>query len=373
MVIGIPREIKNNEYRCAVIPETVSELVRRGHAVFIERGAGIGSSISDDDFAQAGALMTDCQKVWESSELIYKVKEILPPEYRFLRKDLTILTYLHSNAHREMTDELLKSGCIGIAYEDITDAAGNFPLLRPMSELAGKGGFFMACQFMQSINGGCGLMLTRVSGIKTPEILIIGAGNAGMGAAEMAAALGNRVTILDISIERLEDARNRLPPNVQLLYSNPDNLTASLSHADVVFNCILWPKARKDHLITRSMLTTMKPSAMIVDVSCDEGGAIETCRATLHDNPVYREEGILHYCVDNIPAAFSRTATYSLANATVPYALEIANKGPVKALRENQHLRKGLTCFGGILTLEETGLKQSRPYTRPEDIAELAH
>lgn len=372
MVIGIPREIKNNEYRCAAIPETVSELIQRGHTVLIEREAGTGSSISDTDFAQAGAVLTDSQTVWESSELIYKVKEILPPEYRFLRKDLTILTYLHSNAHREMTDELLKSGCIGIAYEDITDATGNFPLLRPMSELAGKGGFFMACQFMQSINGGSGLMLTRVSGIKTPEILIIGAGNAGMGAAEMATDLGNRVTILDISIERLESARNRLPPNVQLLYSNRDNLSTCLSQADVVFNCILWPKARKDHLIGRSMLTTMKPSALIVDVSCDEGGAIETCRATSHDNPVYREEGILHYCVDNIPAAFSRTATFSLANATLPYAREIADKGTVRALRENPHLRKGLTCIHGILTLEETGLKQSRPYKRPEDIPELA-
>ena len=190
MVIGMPKEIKNNEYRCAAVPGTVSELVRNGHKVLVESGTGFGSSIADEAFERAGAIVSDRDTVYRECELLYKVKEILPPEYRYLRKGMTIFTYLHSNAHREMTDALLKSGCTGIAYEDITDDTGAFPLLRPMSELAGKGGFFMACQYMQSVNGGSGLMLTRVSGIRTPEIAIIGAGNAGFGVAELAAGPG---------------------------------------------------------------------------------------------------------------------------------------------------------------------------------------
>ncbi|NLJ44997.1 MAG: alanine dehydrogenase [Treponema sp.] len=372
MVIGIPKEIKNNEYRCAATPATVSELVRNGHRVLVEGGAGQGSLIPDDEFERAGALISDRDTVFRDCELLYKVKEILPPEYRFLRRGLTVFTYLHSNAHREMTDALLESGCTAIAYEDITDDTGAFPLLRPMSELAGKGGFLMACQYVQSLYGGGGLMLTRVSGIRTPEVAIIGAGNAGFGAAELAAALGNRVTILDVSVERMESVKHRLPNNVELLYSNRENLQKCLERSDVLVNCILWPKARKDHLVTREMLRLMKPSALIVDVSCDEAGAIETCRATSHDDPIYREEGILHYCVDNIPSAFARTATASLASATLPYALQLANKGPIRALRENPHLRRGLTCHEGILTLEETGLKQGRPYRKPEDIPDLS-
>lgn len=371
MVIGIPKEIKNNEYRCAAVPGTVSELVRNGHKVLVEQGTGIGSSIADEDFERAGAVVSDRNTVFRECDLLYKVKEILPPEYPFLRRDLTIFTYLHSNAHREMTDALLESGCTGIAYEDITDDSGAFPLLRPMSELAGKGGFFMACQYMQSVNGGSGRMLARVSGIRTPDITIIGVGNAGFGVAELAAGLGNRVTVLDVSFERMEAAKNRLPSNVEFLYSNRDNLLRCLERSDVLFNCILWPKVRKDHLVTREMLRMMKPSAMIVDVACDDAGAIETCRSTSHDDPTYREEGILHYCVDNIPSAFSCTATDSLASATLPYVLQLANKGPLRALRENLHLRRGLTCFDGILTLEETGLKQSRPYKKPEEIPEF--
>lgn len=372
MVFGLPKEIKNNEYRCAATPATVSELVRSGHRVLVERGAGSGSSISDRDFECAGAVLSDRDTVFRDCEILYKVKEILPPEYPFLRKDMTVFTYLHSNAHREMTDVLLESGCTGIAYEDITDDTGAFPLLRPMSELAGKGGFLMACQYMQSIHGGAGLMLTRVSGIRTPDITIIGAGNAGFGVAELAAGLGNRVTILDVSVERMEAVKHRLPSNVEFLYSNRENLLRCLERSDVLFNCILWPKARKDHLVTRDMLKSMKTSALIVDVSCDDAGAVETCRSTSHDDPTYHEEGILHYCVDNIPSAFACTATDSLASATLPYALQLANKGPVRALRENPHLRRGLTCFDGILTLEETGLKQSRPFKKPEDIPELA-
>lgn len=368
MIIGIPKEIKNNEYRCASTPDAVSELVRNGHTVLVEKDAGKGSSISDVDFQNVGAKIVSKEEVYKKAEMIYKVKEILPSEYEFMREDLIVFTYIHSNAHREMTDVLLDSKTVGIAYEDITDNAGNFPLLRPMSEIAGKGGFLMASQFLQSINGGRGLLLARVSGVETPNVTIIGAGNAGFGVAEMAAGLGNKVTILDVSAEKLESVRHKLPPNVELLISNKENLITCLKRSDVLFNCILWPKWRKDHLVTRDMLGMMKEGALIADIACDDAGAIETCRSTSHDDPVYFEEGIMHYCVDNIPAAFARTSTYLLSSTTLPYALEIANKGVVKALKDNKNLRNGLTCFRGTLTLEETGLKQNRPYTKPEEV-----
>jgi alanine dehydrogenase len=371
LIIGIPKEIKSNEYRCAVTPESVSQLRSNGHTVLIETKAGLGSSISDDDFRQAGAQIMTTEEVYNNAEMIYKVKEILPIEYPFMRENLILFTYIHSNAHSEMTDVLLSSKSIGIAYEDITDNIGNFPLLRPMSEIAGKGGFLAASQFLQSIHNGRGILLARVSGVETPDVTIIGAGNAGFGVAEMAAGLGNKVSILDISVEKLEAIKHRLPPNVELLISSKENIEKCLKRSDVLFNCILWPKWRKDHLVTREMLSLMKPGALIADIACDEAGAIETCRATSHDKPVYFEEDIMHYCVDNIPAAFARTSTYLLSSTTLPYAMEIANKGVVRALKENKNLRNGLTCFKGLLTLEETALKQNRQYTKADEIAEI--
>lgn len=240
-----------------------------------------------------------------------------------------------------------------------------------MSEIAGKGGFLIAIQYAQKLHGGKGLMLAKVHGVRTPEITIIGAGIAGFGAAEIAVNLGNKVAILDIDLDRLEKVKHILPPNVELLYSNKENLTECLKRTDVLVNCILWPKWRKDNMITRDMLKLMKLDSLIVDVSCDEGGAIETCRATSHDDPVYIEEGIMHYCVDNIPSAFPQTSTYSLCNSTLPYALRIANEGYEKALKDDKYFRKGLCFYFGDLTLEETGKKQNRPYRSPEEVLNI--
>lgn len=367
MLIGVAKEIKNNEYRVACTPEGVNEFVKKGHKVLVEKDAGIGSGFSNVAYKEAGAeIVESAEELYKRSELIYKVKEILPEEYKYLRKDLIVFTYIHSNAHREQTDVFLDSKAIGIAYEDVTDPEGGFPLLKPMSEIAGKGGFIAAVNFSQKIHNGEGLLLSKIAGIETPDITIIGAGNAGFSAAELASQCGNKVTILDTNIKTLEETKKILPPNVELLYSNEANLVKCMKRTDVLINCILWPKWRKDHLVTRDMLKFMKKGAMIVDVACDEGGAIETCRSTTHDDPVYYEEGVLHYCVDNIPAAFPKTATYALCNATLPYAMQIANKGVKKALIENSYLRRGLTSWNGELTLEETGLKQNRPYTTPE-------
>jgi len=366
MVIGVPKEIKKNEYRVSVTPTGAREFVKQGHPVLFEQGAGEGSGFSDDEYTQVGASAAPKSELFFKSDMIVKVKEILPQEYAHLREGLILFTYLHSNAHREMTQALLESKIIGISYEDVENKTEGFPLLKPMSEIAGKGGFLAALQYTQSVHGGSGLLLSRVSGVETPVVTIIGAGIAGLGAAELAAAFGNRVKLLDINLNQLEAAKYKLPPNVELLYSDRHNLEACLRQSDVVINCLLWNKTRKDHLIYKEDLKLMKRGAIIVDVSCDEHGAIETSKATTHDAPTYFEDGILHYAVDNIPSAFARTSTHSLTNATLPFALEIANKGCEKALRENPTLRKGLSFYRGRLTLLETSVKQQLPYVSPE-------
>ncbi|QZY57274.1 alanine dehydrogenase [Crassaminicella profunda] len=371
MIIGVPKEIKNNEYRVAMIPSGVEEFIKNGHEVLIETGAGLGSGFGDEDYRKAGAEIVEREIVFKRAEMIYKVKEFLQEEFKYLREGMIIFTYIHSNAFRAQTDVFLKNKVVGISYEDIEDKDGKFPLLKPMSEIAGKGGFLMAMQYTQKINDGNGLLLARIHGIRTPEVAIIGAGVAGLGAAEIASNLGNKVTILDINLDKLEKAKYVLPSNVELLYSNKENLVMCLKRSDVLMNCILWPKWRKDHLVTRDMLKFMKKGTLIVDVFCDECGAIETCRATSHDHPIYFEEGVMHYCVDNIPATFSQTATTSLCHATLPYAIEIANKGYERALKENKYLRKGLCFYFGVLTLEETGKKQNRPYKTPEQVLNI--
>ena len=368
MIIGIPKEVKNNEYRVAASPGNVNDLVNHGHRVLVETDAGAGSGFSDEEYRAAGAEIGSADWVYSEAELIYKVKEILPQEYKYMREGLVVVTYLHSNAHVEMTDVLLEKKIVGIAYEDITDNKGGFPLLQPMSVLAGKGGFLAALHFSQKVHGGKGILLNRTTGIQVPIVTIIGAGHAGMGAAELATAFGCHVRLLDLNLERLEEVRMKLPSNAEMLYSTRSNLLACLKDSDVLINCILWPKTRKDHLVNREDLKIMKPGAMIIDVSCDEAGAIETSRTTTHDNPIYYVDGILHYAVDNIPSAFSQTASISLGNATLPYVMEIANKGYKRALKENPYLRRGLSFYFGKLTLEETALKQNREYTSPDDI-----
>lgn len=251
MIIGIPKEVKNNEYRVSCIPQGVKAIVERGHKVYVEAKAGEGSGFSDYDYELAGAeILERASDVYGKSDLIYKVKEIFPEEYKYLRKGLIVFTYIHSNAYREQTNALLETESLGIAYEDINDEDGEFPLLKPMSILAGKGGFLAALNHAQKVNKGKGILLSRVDGVRTPEITIIGAGNSGLGAAELAAAFGNKVTMLDISMNKLEKAREILPANVELLLSNSTNVEDCIKRSDVVINCILWPKWRNDHLIT---------------------------------------------------------------------------------------------------------------------------
>ncbi len=371
MIIGVLKEIKPNEYRVAATPASVREITARGHSVLVERNAGAGSGFCDEEYAASGAHVLDsAQEVYAGADLFYKVKELFPQEYRYLREDKTLFTYIHSNAHPEETDAILRSGATAIAYEDIVDADGEFPLLKPMSILAGKGGFLAALHHMQSVFGGNGTLLANVCGMDAPVITIIGAGNSGIGAAELAAGFGNTVRVLDVSPRAMERARARLPQNVSFLLSNRDNIEKCLQESDVVINCILWPKHRKDHLISKADLGLMKRGAMIVDVACDDAGAVETCRSTAHDDPVYTVNGVMHYCVDNIPSAFAHTASVLLSTATLPYLLEIADKGVKRALKENAFLRRGLTAYNGMLTIKETAIKQGRPLTDADALAE---
>ncbi|HWQ78093.1 MAG TPA: alanine dehydrogenase, partial [Anaerovoracaceae bacterium] len=357
-------------YRVAATPNAVTELCRRGHKVLVETKAGTGSGYSDEEYRKAGASITDSESVFRNADLIYKVKEVFPEEIDKLREGQILMTYIHSNAHPEMTRALLDKKVIGVAYEDVADEQGGFPLLRNQSEIAGKGGFLAALNFSQSIHGGPGLMLSRVCGTETPKITIIGCGWSGMGAAELAASFGNRVTMLDIDRDLMIKAQSQLPSNIQFLYSNRTNLLKCLAETDVLINCILWSKTRKDHLIYRDDLKIMKPGALIIDVACDDNGAIETSRSTSHDDPVYYENEILHYCVDNIPSAYAKTASVLLSETTLPYVTEIADKGFEKALKDNKGLRRGLTFYFGKLTLEETAIKQGIEYVSPDRIVD---
>ncbi|MDO5037796.1 MAG: alanine dehydrogenase [Tissierellia bacterium] len=368
MKIGVVKEIKPSEYRVAITPMGVAELVNEGHEVLIEQKAGEGSYFEDQDYREVGATIKEtAQEVWTQADLIYKVKEIFPEEYKYLRDDLIVMTYIHSNAHRDQTQALLDSQCKSVAYEDVSDDRGEWPLLSPMSELAGKGGFLAALHFSQTIQGGRGQLLANVCGVRTPVVTIIGGGHTGKGAAELAAAFGNKVNILDLDYDLMVDMKTYMPPNVNFLMSNRQNLLECLKDTDVLINCVLWPKHRTDHLVHREDLKKMRKGAMIIDVACDEGGAIETCRATTHTDPVYYEEGILHYCVDNIPSAFAHSASITLSNATLPFVKAIANKGFEEALREDKHLRRGLTTYKGQLTLLETAKKLDLPFTSPEE------
>ncbi|MBE6642706.1 MAG: alanine dehydrogenase [Ruminococcaceae bacterium] len=369
MIIGVLKEIKPNEFRVAAVPASVKEITSRGHRVLLQTGAGAGSGFTDEEYVAAGAeICQTADEVYTKADIFYKVKEFFPEEYKYMKDDKIIFTYIHSNAHPEETDAILASKVTAIAYEDITDNNGGFPLLKPMSILAGKGGFLAALHHMQSTNQGNGLLLANVCGIDAPVVSIIGAGNSGLGAAELAAGFGNTVRILDVNMAAMEAAKAKLPANVSFMISNRENLVKCLKDSDVIINCIMWPKHRKDHLIYREDLKMMKKGAMIVDVACDDEGAVETCRSTTHDDPVYFEEGIKHYCVDNIPSAFARTASILLSTATLPYLLKIANKGVKGALKEDAHLRRGLTAYNGMLTLEETALKQNRQLTDVEEL-----
>ena len=354
MIIGVPKEIKEEEYRVALLPSTAKELVKKGHQVLIEKNAGVGSGISDEGYQSAGAeILTTPEEIFKKAELIVKVKEPQKEEYPLLWEGQIIFTFFHFAAARKLTEAMIKRKIVALAYETVQKDDGSLPLLIPMSEIAGKLASQEGAKYLEKPSGGKGVLLGGVSGVAPGKVLIIGAGTVGENAATVAAGMGADVILLDINLERLRHLKGILPANVKLIYSNPATLKKYLKKADLVIGAVLIPGAKAPQLISREMLKLMEPGTVLVDVAIDQGGCFETSRPTTHQEPTYVVDGIVHYCVANIPGAVARTSTFALCNSTSPYLLLLAEKGVKKAIQENTALRRGLSLFKGEVVSRE--------------------
>lgn len=352
MRIGIPTEVKNNEYRVAATPAGVAELTAHGHQVFIQAGAGLGSAFTDADYRAAGAnIVADAQAAW-SCDLVLKVKEPTPEEYGFLRPDLTLFTYLHLAANPALTEALLASGCTAIAYETVQLASGALPLLTPMSEVAGCLAAQIGATQLQRRNGGRGLLLGGVPGTPKGKFVVVGGGTAGENAAKIALGMGANVTILDISLPRLQQLEARFAGRVETLRSSPYTIAEQVAQADVVVGAVLIPGASAPKLVTNEMVRAMKPGSVLVDIAIDQGGCFEDSHPTTHDDPTYRVHESIFYCVSNMPGSVPNTSTIALTNATLPYAEALADLGPARALAHDPALALGLNIQGGQIVNE---------------------
>jgi len=351
MKIGVPKEIKTNENRIALVPAGVETLVGTGHSVLVETGAGIGSGFGDEDFTAVGATIApDADTVWRESEMIMKVKEPIKVEWPRMRKGQLVFTYFHFAADEALTRAHLDSGAICVAYETVELPTRELPLLTPMSEVAGRMAVQEGAKYLEKLYGGRGVLLGGVPGVAPAKVVILGGGIVGINAAKMAAGLGAKVVILDISLERLRYLSDVMPANVQLIHSNRHNILEQITTADLVIGGVLIPGAKAPKLIRRADLAQMRPGSVIVDVAIDQGGCVETIHATTHENPTYVVDGVIHYGVANMPGGVPLTSTLALTNATLPYALQLANKGWKKALKENPALLKGLNVADGKVT-----------------------
>jgi alanine dehydrogenase len=351
MRVGVPREIKTDEYRVAMIPVGVEELTRAGHQVLIQEGAGQGSGISDEQYARNGAtIVADAAALWKQADLVVKVKEPLPEEWPLLQSGQIVFTYFHFAADEPLTRAVMASGATAIAYETIKDARGNLPLLTPMSEVAGRMSIQEGAKFLERPFDGRGILLGGVPGVLPANVVILGGGVVGANAAKVAAGLGANVRILDINLDRLRYLDDVMPRNVTTLYSDRHNILDSLDRADLVIGAVLIPGARAPYLVRREDLKRMVPRAVIIDVAIDQGGCVETSRPTTHSKPTYLVDDILHYCVANMPGAVGRTSTYALTNVTLPYVLQLARKGLDRAVAENPALAQGVNIRRGRVT-----------------------
>ena len=363
MVVGVPKEIKDNENRVAAIPAGVQALVARGHKVVVQKGAGAGSGISDQAFEAAGAkIVGTARQVFKEAALILKVKEPLPPEYDLLRPDQILFTYLHLAPDLELTKAILRRKVVGIAYETVETMDGRLPLLEPMSEVAGKMAVHIAAYYLARPLGGRGVLLGGVPGVPPATVVVLGGGIVGYNAAKVAAGMGAWVYLLEVNPVRMRYLDEILPENVTTLMSNRMSLEECLRRADVLIGAVLLHGAKAPMLVTREMLKHMRPGAVIVDVAVDQGGCCETSRPTTHSDPVYVVDGIIHYCVANMPGAYARTSTFALTNATFPYAQQIADKGWLQAARENPEIAKGLNVIRGHVTHQPVALAHHLPY-----------
>ncbi|MEB3101957.1 alanine dehydrogenase [Ferviditalea candida] len=349
MMIGVPKEIKNNENRVALTPAGVQAFINAGHQVMVEKNAGAGSGFDDDSYRASGAQILDhAEDVWSRADMILKVKEPLPEEYRYFRENLILFTYLHLAAAGNLVYELMDKKVSGIAYETIQLKDGSLPLLTPMSEVAGRMSVQIGAHFLERAQGGQGILLGGVPGVQPAHVTIIGGGIVGTNAATMAAGLRAKVTILDNSAKRLRELDDMFGGRAEILMSNEYNIERSVASADLLIGAVLIPGAKAPRLVSESMVKQMKPGSVIVDVAVDQGGCIETVdRVTSHSEPTYEKHGVLHYSVPNMPGAVPRTSTFALTNVTLPYALQLANKGLMNAIEENEALRAGVNVMDG--------------------------
>ena len=365
MRVGVPKEIKDHEDRVGLVPSSVAELVHHGHEVLVERGAGMGAGLGDDQYTAAGARIVDGAEEVFQSEMIVKVKEPLAVERKRLRRGQVLFTYLHLAPDRAQTEDLLKSGVTAIAYETVTSPSGTLPLLTPMSEVAGRLAPQVGAHYLERAAGGRGVLLGGVPGVPPAEVVVLGGGVSGTHAATIALGMGATVFVVDRSAEVLRRLAAQFP-GVRTIFSTRDALSAILRRADLLVGAVLVPGAAAPKLVTREMVASMKPNSVIVDIAIDQGGCCETSKPTSHSNPTYVEEGVIHYCVTNMPGAVARTSTFALNNATLPFALALADKGWRKAIAEDQHLRNGLNVHEGKVTCRPVAEALGLPFTSPE-------
>ncbi|MEY8348833.1 alanine dehydrogenase [Bacillus cereus] len=373
MRIGIPTEIKNNENRVAMTPAGAVHLVHNGHEVFVQKGAGIGSGFTDEEYVQAGAkLVETAEEAW-NQEMVMKVKEPIASEYGYFREGLILFTYLHLAPEPELTKALIDNKVASIAYETVQLDNRSLPLLAPMSEVAGRMSAQIGAQFLEKTKGGKGILLAGVPGVKRGKVTIIGGGQAGTNAAKIAVGLGADVTIIDLSAERLRQLDDIFGNQVKTLMSNPYNIAEAVKESDLVIGAVLIPGAKAPKLVTEEMIKSMEPGSVVVDIAIDQGGIFETTdRITTHDNPTYEKHGVVHYAVANMPGAVPRTSTLALTNVTVPYAVQIANKGYKQACLSNTALLKGINTLDGYVTFEAVAEAHGLQYADAKELLEKA-
>ena len=363
MKIGIPKELKNNENRVGMTPAGVAELKKHGHTVYVQHTAGENSGFSDEEYKAVGAeILPDIKDVYAQADMIVKVKEPIEPEYALIKKDQLVFTYFHFACDKPLTDAMIKSGAVCLAYETVQKADHSLPLLIPMSEVAGRMAALNGAFYLQKTKGGKGKLISGVPGVKPTKVLVLGGGTVGEAAARMAAGMGADVTITDISLPRLRQLEMELPANVHALYSSEHNIRKELPDVDIVIGSVLVPGDKTPHLITRDMLKLMEKGTVLVDVAIDQGGCFETSHPTTHSDPVYEVDGILHYCVANIPGVVPYTSTMALTNATLRYAVALADKGWRQACKDDEALYRGLNIVNGKVTFKAVADVWGLPY-----------
>jgi alanine dehydrogenase len=369
MIVGILKEIKTEENRVCMTPAGVEVMVHNGHTVLVEKTAGAGSGFADEAYANAGARMIATPKeIFDTADMVMHVKEPLPPEYDLIRAGQIVFTYLHLAADETQTQALIKSRSVSIAYETIQKADGSLPLLTPMSEVAGRMAIQQGAKYLEMAQGGHGVLLGGVPGVDPGTVVVIGGGVVGVNAAKMACGLGAKVYLLDMNLDRLRYLNDVMPANCFTVMSSPATIRKLVKEADVVVGAVLIPGAKAPRLVTREMLGTMKKGSVLVDVAIDQGGCFETSKATTHGNPIYVVDGVIHYCVANMPGAVAKTSTLALTNATLPYAVQIANKGWKRAMQENQEIRLGANVIDGKVTYNAVADAFDLEYTNVETL-----